>query len=155
VRLLERAKSLLVIIALIVVACAMLFDLSRAPRSPYTKANYDRLKLGMTMDEVVAILGEPGSVDQSLRDVAWVMWYNPFDSKGAITAIFAYPSEQLKSLEYTGELPDRALLLPDSGRKLRTPSFVKMLDKHQQEQERRKMLMLDPPKADPLMPALP
>lgn len=151
----ERAKSFIIVFVLVAVACAMLFDLSRTPRSRYTKANYDRLELGMKMDEAISILGEPDSVDHSMRDMAWVMWYSPFDRESSITAIFVYPSEELRTLEHAGELPDRPLRMPETRPKRRLPSFIKKMDAHQQKQERRAMLMLDPPKKGPVIPAFP
>lgn len=41
------------------------------PRPGVTKANFDRIHKGMNKNEVHAILGMPGSVSDSLRDIGW------------------------------------------------------------------------------------
>jgi len=138
-------KSRLTIAALLALAAAMLADLSTAPRSTFTAANYERLKIDMTKDEVIAILGEPDSVNNSLRDVDWVIWQSPFDTTSSIAGYFVMPSGHLKSIERTGHLPNRPLLIPDELPERRTPPFVLELIKRNQAYERRTTLMLDPP----------
>ncbi len=139
-------KSSLFALALVIVTVAMLADLSAAPRSNFTQANFERLEIGMTMDEAIAILGEPGSVDRSIRDLAWTMWYSPFDSESSITCIFVEPTGGvLQSIEKNGTLPDRPLLMPDEMPKRKIPTFVQKILKHKQLDERSATLMLRPP----------
>jgi len=53
----------------LIVGCALLLTAC----TKVTKANYDRLKVGMTYDEVVKILGKPGSCDEAMiaRSCRW------------------------------------------------------------------------------------
>jgi hypothetical protein len=145
-------KSRLIIAALLAGAGAMIADLSMAPRSTFTAENYARLEIGMTMDEVTAILGPPDGVDSSMRDMQWLIWYSPFDSESAIMGIIQYPRGLLASVEQTGHLPNRPLLIPEGKFKREKPAFALRLIKHKQGEQRRATLMLDPPKpkTDPL-----
>lgn len=151
----SELKSRLLLLALLVAAVAMLADLSTAPRSKFTAANYERLEIDMTLDDAIAILGEPGSIDTSMRDMQWAMWYSPFDKDSVITCIFVYPSGMLKSKEKYGRLPDRPLLMPDVLPERETPPFLVTLKKYRQEEERRSTLMLDPPAPASNAPVLP
>ena len=140
-------KTSLFAVLLVLVTIAMLADLSTAPRSKFTQANFDRLEVGMMMDDVVAILGEPGSVDRSIRDLAWAMWYSPFDPDSSITCVFVEPTGGvLYSIEKSGTLPDRPLLMPDKLPKRKTPRFQQKLQRHKQLEERQATLMLKPPR---------
>lgn len=149
-------KSSLLAVLVVIVTVAMLADLSAAPRSKFTQANYERLEIGMTMDEAIAILGEPSSVDRSLRDLAWTMWYSPFDTESSITCIFVEPTGGiLHSIEKAGTLPARPLLIPDEIPQRRIPRFVEKLERHAQLEERQATLMLRPLKPASNGPVLP
>ncbi len=148
-------KSRIAILVLVVTAAAMLADLSRAPRSTYTAANYERLQPGMTMKEAVAVLGEPDAVDHSLQQIAWATWYSPFDRNSFISGVFTFPDGTLQSKEQHGELPTRPMLMPDKELRRKRPSFLVLMRTRRQVDERRAMLMLDPPKPpsnDPFIP---
>jgi len=145
-------KSGIFVLMLFVVAIAMLADLSTQPRSNFTQANYDRLEIGMTMDDAIAILGEPDTIDESMREIRWAYWYSPFDVESHISGIFVFPAGTLRKKEKTRELPDRPLLMPDSLPRREIPSYILHLLKHQQDQERRATLMLDPPSNVPFIP---
>ncbi len=133
----------------------MIVDLSTAPRSKFTAGNYERLVNGMTLDEATAILGEPGAVDHTMRDMAIVTWYSPFDAESYVACTIGYPSATVKSKMRGGELPVRALLLPDEVPKRHVPSYLLSKMKYKQGQERRAMLMLDPPKTTSALPIFP
>lgn len=138
-------RTRLILLLLLAAVVAMLADLATAPRSKFTAANYERLRIDMTLDEAIAILGEPDATDLSMRDMRFVTWYSPFDAESAIVCLFVTPNEQLKSIDMEGRLPDRPLLIPDVLPRRDTPSYIAMLKKGIQEQERRATLMLDPP----------
>jgi len=130
---------------LLAAVVAMLADLATAPRSKFTAANYERLRIDMTLDEAIAILGEPDDTDLSMRDMRFLTWHSPFDAESFIVCIFLTRTDQLKSIEVQGRLPDRPLLIPDVLPRREMPTFIAMLKKGMQEQERRATLMLDPP----------
>lgn len=151
----SNVKLWLLVLSLLIMAGAMLADLSTKPRSKFTAANYDRLEIGMSMDEVVAILGEPDGIDRSFQDMAWANWYSPFDAESSISGIFVMLNDELRSKEFAGQLPDRPLLLPEVKPERVMPMRVLHISKHAQSPERRATLMLDPPKTASTGPILP
>jgi hypothetical protein len=60
---------------------AMLAVLTTLPESPVSKATYERIEKGMTMDEVQAIVGMPPTDDldarSSHRTTTFAWWTNP------------------------------------------------------------------------------